>query len=43
MAWATSLLGPQLLVHDSATEVVVRSTADVVAGKKFIALYFSAQ
>jgi thiol-disulfide isomerase/thioredoxin len=43
MAWAVELLGPTLMVHDSATEVVARPTAEVVAGKKFVALYFSAQ
>ena len=41
MAWSKDLLGNTLLVHENGN-VVVKSTQDVVAGKKFIALYFSA-
>jgi hypothetical protein len=43
MAWATELFGPELLTHDAGmNEVVKRKTEDVLAGKKFVAIYFSA-
>jgi hypothetical protein len=41
MSWATELFGPTLLVKEDSKSVS-KSTADVVSGKKFIALYFSA-
>ena len=41
MSWAEALFGPKLVVKEG-DKAVEKSTAEVVAGKKFIALYFSA-
>jgi hypothetical protein len=41
MTWATDLFGPTLLTKDG-DKVVSKPTDEVVGGKKFIVLYFSA-
>lgn len=41
MTWATDLFGPSLVKKDG-DNVVTKPTDEVVAGKKFVVLYFSA-
>jgi hypothetical protein len=42
MSWSTSLFGATLLVKDGEGKVVSKPTAEALAGKKYVALYFSA-
>lgn len=41
MTWAENTLGSTLLVKDGAS-AVEKPTSEVLAGKKYVALYFSA-
>ncbi len=41
MTWATDLFGPALVVKED-DKAVEKPTDDVLAGKKFVVLYFSA-
>jgi hypothetical protein len=41
MAWATALFGPELLVKEG-DKAVTKPTEAALAGKKYVALYFSA-
>jgi hypothetical protein len=42
MSWAVKLFGPELMVKDASGNAVKRNTDEALAGKRYVALYFSA-